>query len=117
MRHSLHRLFVHGFLVAMLFSPQTVQDCSAAGLTVITHGFELDSTFPGWVSAMADLIPNHPSFPGTNFTVYRMTVTYNNGYAVGWSRVSGGPPSATDSGEIIVELDWSHLSGDVFDSY
>ncbi len=89
----------------------------AGGVTVITHGFESDSSFPSWVTAMADDIPAHPSFPGTNFTTYRISITYTNAYFYNLSRVNGSAPSNTDSGEIIVELDWSQLSAKLFNSY
>jgi hypothetical protein len=89
----------------------------AGGVTVITHGFESDSSFPGWVAAMADSIPAHPAFPGTNFTTYKISIAYSGGYSYSLSRVNGSAPSNTDSGEIIVELDWSQLSGNLFSSY
>jgi hypothetical protein len=117
MKQCFHRLFAHALVTGASFIALGNHHCFAGGVTVITHGFELGSTFPSWVSEMADQIRSHPSFPGTNFTDYRIIVTYNNGYGITWSRVNGGPPSVTDSGEIIVELDWSQLSGDVFDSY
>jgi len=89
-----------------------------AGVTIITHGFEADSSYPTWVTAMADAIPRYPGFPGTNFTTYRLTMSYNGtAYIISSTRTNGAPPSATDSGEIIVELDWSQISGDVFDDY
>lgn len=92
--------------------------CLAGGVTVITHGFEADSTYPTWITSMADAIPRYARFPGTNFTTYRLTLTYNGtAYIISSARTNGVPPSATDSGEIIVELDWSQLSGDVFDDY
>jgi hypothetical protein len=90
---------------------------ATGGVTVITHGFELDSSYPGWISAIADEIPNYYSFHGTNFTTYRIAVTYNNGYYVAWNRTNGISPSASDSGEIIIELDWSQISGNVSASY
>jgi hypothetical protein len=89
----------------------------AGGVTVVTHGFESDSSFPTWVAAMANAIPTYPDFPGTNFTTYKISITYSGGYAYTLTRVNGGAPASTDSGEIIVELDWSQLSGNLFNSY
>jgi hypothetical protein len=89
----------------------------AGGVTVVTHGFELDSSFPTWVAAMAEDIPAYPAFPGTNFTIYKISISYNSGYLYTLTRVGGSAPAATDSGEIIVELDWSALSGNLFSSY
>jgi len=89
----------------------------AAGVTLVTHGFELASSYPAWVTAMADDIPTYPQFPGINFTTYRITVGFGSTYTSAIVRTNGSPPSATDSGEIIIELDWTALSGDLFDSY
>ncbi len=71
---------------------------------------------------MADRLPayfnyRHPNL-NSNFTTYTLTVSYNgSSYLFSSSRTNGAPPSATESGEIVVELDWSSLSGDLFDSY
>ncbi|MDB6068251.1 MAG: hypothetical protein JWR26_4459 [Pedosphaera sp.] len=102
-------------LLSCVFSPRV---CQAAGVTVITHGFESSASFPNWVSAMADKIPSVQQFSGTNFTTYRITLTYNSpNYFYSVTRTNGSAPFATDSGEIIVELDWSVISADVFHSY
>jgi hypothetical protein len=92
----------------------------AAGVTIITHGFELEDSYPPWVTAMADAIPTYfqASFPGLDntFTTYKLTITNIHGslyYLYPPSRTNGSPPSATESGEIIIELDWSSLSADL----
>ncbi|HZL78874.1 MAG TPA: hypothetical protein VFC17_08475, partial [Candidatus Limnocylindrales bacterium] len=94
----------------------------AAGVTIITHGYESDTSFPTWVTAMADQIPYyfHARYSGlnTNFTTYRLTLSNNgSGYFFSSTRTNGAAPFTTDSGEIVIELDWSQLSGDLSDSY
>ena len=82
----------------------------AAGVTIITHGFELESTYPAWVTAMADNIPGYiqARFPGlgSNCSTYKLTMINIGGafYYFTPSRTNGSPPSATLSGEIIIEL-------------
>ncbi|MDE3067208.1 MAG: hypothetical protein KGJ60_06600 [Verrucomicrobiota bacterium] len=65
---------------------------------------------------MADDIPTychqrHPQL-STNFTVYTVRLTTDGtNYYYQWTRDQGGPPSQTDTGEIIVKLDWSQMAG------
>ena len=90
-----------------LFSPLPVV---AAGVTIIAHGYNSDAN--GWVTAIADEITNYYRFPGTNSTIYTITLTTDgSNYYYQWQRANGSPPSATDSYEIIVKLDWSQMAG------
>ena len=88
-----------------------------AGVTVITHGLEGNAA--GWVTGMANQIHSYYKFPGTNYTFYELYFVPNgSGYNLAWSRLGGSPPSATDSGEIIVAFDWSQLSdGNSYNTY
>jgi hypothetical protein len=103
-------------LGALLFLTGFVsQSTKAAGVTIITHGYDGDVT--GWIKAMADEIPAYfynyrYSGLSTNFTIYTLTLTTDgSNYYYQWTRDSGDSPSTTDTGEIIVKLDWSQMAG------
>ncbi len=101
------------FILGLVLLPR---DTHAAGVTVITHG--LNGNADGWVTGMATKIPEYYRFPGTNYTFYKLYFIYNNGYQLAWTRIGGGPPSATDSGEILVAFDWSQLAdGSSYNTY
>jgi len=108
-------------ILAIILACFCFVEANAAGVTIITHGYESDTSYPTWVTAMADQIPKYfqTRFPGiTNFTTYKCTLTNNGGgYGFHFTRTNGAAPFTTDSGEIIIELDWSQLSGDIYDSY
>lgn len=101
------------FSVLLFLSIFTPNSTEAAGVTIITHGADGDVT--GWVTAMADSIPTyfHYRYPGlsTNFTIYTISLTnINNYYYYQWTRDGGSSPTNTDTGEIIVKLDWSQMA-------
>src|SRR5258708_4785052 len=96
-----------GFAI-LLLSLALLRHACAGGVTVIPHGY--NANVYGWITGMADHIPRYPSFPGATFTTYTMVLSNNAGtYYITTTRSNGSPPSATDSGEIIIKLDWSHL--------
>src|SRR5213592_3477805 len=84
----------------------TLPPARGAGVTIITHGFNGNIT--DWIIPMAQKIVQYDLFPGQDFTCYEITV--GNDYSVAQSRIGGVSPLLSDSGEIIIKLDWSALS-------
>jgi hypothetical protein len=76
---------------------------------VITHGFNSD--VDGWILPMAQRFTGRSDFPGSDLTCYIIEIGGSNGaYTTTVSRVDGPPPVQSDSGEIVVKLDWSSVS-------
>jgi hypothetical protein len=91
---------------------------AAAGVTIITHG--LNGDVNGWVTGMATNIPAHPGFRGTNFSVYNMTFTpaSSGGFNVSATRTAGVAATNSDSGAVIIKLDWGALAdGNSYNTY
>jgi hypothetical protein len=101
---------------AGLASLSLPQPAAGAGVTIITHG--LNSNIDDWVLAMAQAIPGYPGFPGTNFTCYEIYFATNGAsYVPAFNRLRGSAPPATDSGEIVVKLDWRQLANNNYSTY
>jgi hypothetical protein len=82
----------------------------AGGVTVITHGF--NSNVTDWIIPMAGKIGGYPGFPGSTYSCYEISITRNGSgqYVTTAALIGGIAPLLTDSGEIVVKLDWSTLS-------
>ncbi len=80
-----------------------------AGVTLITHGY--GGNVADWVIPMCNRIPLRSDFPGTNHTRYQFSITRSgNLLYTTVTLLGGGDPLTSDSGEIIIALDWSTLS-------
>src|SRR5437762_13076756 len=101
-------LAIFGALALAVFSTRSV---SAGGVTIITHGF--NSNVTDWIIPMAGRIGRYPGFPGRTDSCYGISITRNGQgqYVAAASLIGGLPPLVTDSGEIVVKLDWSTVSG------
>lgn len=106
--------FLKTCALLLFFLTLTQANPMAAGVTIITHGADGDVT--GWVASMAEAIPayfgnQHSGFT-TNFTVYTLKLTTDGreNYYYQWTRDHGNSPTSTDTGEIIVKLDWSQMA-------
>lgn len=100
-------LAVFAALVLALCSTGSV---TAAGVTIITHGF--NSNVTDWIIPMAGKVGGYPGFPGATYSCYEISITRNGSgqYVAAATFLSGTPPLLADSGEIVVKLDWSTLS-------
>jgi hypothetical protein len=98
------------FVGALLLALCSAGPVAAAGVTVITHGFSSNVT--DWIIPMAGKIGGYPGFPGTTYSCYEISITRNSSgqYVAAATFLTGAPPLLTDSGEIVVKLDWSTLS-------
>jgi hypothetical protein len=94
-------------LIGLLASTGAV---CGGGVTLVTHGY--NSNVDSWVIAMADQIPGHPAFTGSDFSCYQVDITDVGGQLSGAATFLGGTsPVISDSGEIFIKLDWGAVSG------
>src|SRR5216110_3155251 len=97
-------------LSAIVFAFALATSVTAGGITIITHGF--NSNVTDWIIPMAGRMGQYPGFPGTTYSCYEISITRNGSgqYMAVATFLSGTAPLLTDSGEIVVKLDWSTLS-------
>ena len=81
-----------------------------AGVTLVTHGFNGNVT--DWVIPMVNALAAHSRLPGSNSTCYEVSFTTNGQGALiaVAQRIGGVAPTASDSGEIFIKLNWSAYS-------
>jgi hypothetical protein len=100
------------FFGAVVLALCSTGSVTAGGVTVITHGF--NSNVTDWIIPMAGKVGGYPGFPGASYSCYQISITRNGSgqYVAAASLIGGAAPLLTDSGEIVVKLDWSTLSSD-----
>jgi hypothetical protein len=99
------------FLCLILLQIFFARSAEAGGITIITHGFNGNVT--DWIIPMAGKVGSYPTFSGTSYSCYQISITRNGAgqYVATASLIAGPPPLSTDSGEIVVKLDWSTVAG------
>src|SRR3954451_13812711 len=99
--------------LAVLGASLAVQPLAfSSGVTLITHGF--NGNVEDWIIPMSEAMIDYYRFPGYDFSCYQVTVASE--YSVTSTRVGGISPLSSDSGEILVKLDWSVLADDIFNA-
>jgi hypothetical protein len=106
--------FIGALILLFLLDSNSSVDCLAAGVTIITHGY--DGNVNGWITAMANEIPQYfrNRYPGLNpqCNIYTITLTVEGGkYYYGVTSDSNNSQFDITTGEIIVKLDWSEMAG------
>jgi len=102
------RAFVRGLVIGFLLA--SVPMLHAAGVTLITHGNSGDTA--GWITGMANALSTRL---GGNVPIYRINVT--TGLVTSVTKISGGNPLTSASGEIILMLDWGPVSSNGTNTY
>ena len=105
------RRFARGAILwcgAVAFILGTGGSIRGAGVTVITHGFNSDIV--SWIIPMAGKITTYENFAGTNSTCYELSITKSGStYLATPLFIAGVPPQTSDSGEIVIKVDWSSI--------
>ena len=83
----------------------------AGGVTLITHGFNSDVA--SWIIPMQGRVTRYGALSPTNTACYEITITQNGQgqYVPAATFLSGTNPVVASSGEILIKLNWSTLSG------
>jgi len=83
----------------------------AGGVTLITHGFNSDVA--SWIIPMQSSVAKYGALSLTNTACYDIEITAGSGgqYNTTVNFLSGTNPLAAASGEILIKLNWSTLSG------
>lgn len=81
-----------------------------AGVTVLTHGFQLTGNFPGWVDQMAVAIEARAGVPGMDTRHLRVTAASNGASGTIEDVRNTGAFSQARSAEAVVSINWADAS-------
>ena len=109
---SAHLICLFCFALTLAFPPAS----HAAGVTIITHGYECGGGLPSWITEMANAIVARSGGP-QNVALYNLVVgpdTSGNPAITSFSPAPGyADPLSSDNAEIIIAVDWSAFSGGI----
>ena len=108
---QIQRSCCFAIFAALVLALCSTSSVTAGGVTIITHGF--NSNVTDWIIPMAEKVGGYSGLPGATYSCYEISITRNGSgqYVAAATFLSGTAPLLTDSGEIVVKLDWSTLSG------
>src|ERR1035441_232611 len=104
-----------GLALLILLAMASALPARAGGVTVITHGFNLvPGSYPAWVDTMAQAVTNAAYGKGLASSWYHITYSGDIffGYTRSVTRVSA--LGAADTAEVVVTVDWSELSDELY---
>lgn len=81
-----------------------------AGVTLITHGYEVNGNFPGWVDSMRTAIENRIGNAGTDTRGLRLSIS-DDAQSFTFSDLRGtGSFSVAPKAEAVIGVDWANAS-------
>lgn len=107
-----HPRFLLGGIAAAFLAILSTAAAYGAGVTVITHGFQLDRRPAAWISAMAAAAAGRSGIPWSDVTWYHIEIRDSAHPTVtAFIKLAGPDPAVSPTGEVFVTVDWSENSG------
>ncbi len=101
------------FVWAALFLTKiSTWEIHAAGVTLITHGAQLNNAYPDWLDAMGEAIARRAG-PSTAIVHLEIAPNSSGGLKIDSMRLEGGifPSQGSENGEVVIKVFWHEAAG------